>query len=57
MGNDFEVMCLGNGSTAANVIDIPVRNILGSLLTIGLVYLQVIEIWNVSDRCQIRSIN
>ena len=49
MGNDFEVICVGYGSTAGNVIDRPDPDIFGSLLTNGLVCLRVIEIWNVSN--------
>lgn len=48
MGNDFEVMCEGHGSTAGNVIDKLAPYGIGSLLTIGLVFLRVIGIWNVS---------
>ena len=51
MGNDFEVMCVGYGSTAGNVIDIPAPDIFGSLLTNGIVCLRVTEIWNVSNLC------
>ena len=32
MGNDFEIMCVGYGSTAGNVIDRPAPDIFGSLL-------------------------
>ena len=49
MGNDFEVICGGYGSTAGNVIDRPDPDIFGSLLTNGSVCLRVIEIWNVSN--------
>ena len=51
MGNDFEVMCVGYGSTAGNVINRPVPDIFGSLLTNGVVCLRVNEIWNVSNLC------
>ena len=32
MGNDFEIMCVGCGSTGENVIDRPAPDIFGSLL-------------------------
>lgn len=32
MGDDLEVMCVGYGSTAGNVIDRPAPDIFGSLL-------------------------
>ena len=40
MGNDFEVMCVGYGPTAGNVIDRTASDIFGSLLTNGLVCLR-----------------
>ena len=54
---DVAVQKAAQSSAAGNVIDRPAPNVFGSLLTVGLSCLRVIEILNVSNLCQIRSIS